>query len=84
MSDPKVVHPTPEDGIDILNHLAHWLTDVLSKDFPELGKERRAFLHLRHILRSPLLVAAQNEAIFKSQECEAVPPQLEVEKAFVR
>jgi hypothetical protein len=44
---------------------------VLPKDFPELGKERRSFLHLWHKLRSPLLVTAQNEAIFKAQEREA-------------
>ena len=71
MPDPKIVHPTSEDGIDLLNHFSHWLADVLPKDFPELGKERRSFLHLRHILRSPLLVTTQNEAIFKSQEHEA-------------
>jgi hypothetical protein len=35
------------------------------------GKERRSFLHLWHKLRSPLLVTAQNTAIFKSQEREA-------------
>ena len=70
MTDPKIVHPTPEDGIDHLNHLLHGLADVVPEHFPELGKERRAFLHLRHKLRSPLLVTAQNEAIFKSQECD--------------
>ena len=71
MTDPIVVHPTPEDGIDLLNHLLHWLADVVAKDFPELGKQRRSFLHLGRKLRSPLLVTAQNEAIFKSQERKA-------------
>src|SRR5450756_2862340 len=71
MTDPKIVHPTPEDGIDHLNHFPHGLADVLPEDFPELGKERRSFLHLGHKLRSPLLVTAQNAAIFKSQEREA-------------
>jgi hypothetical protein len=71
MTDPKIVHPTSKDGIDLLNHFSHGLADVLPKDFPELGKERRSFLHLRHELRSPLLVTAQNQAIFKSQEPEA-------------
>jgi len=71
MTDPKVVHPTPEDGIDYLNHRPHWLTDVLPEDVPELGKERRLFLHLWHKLRSPLSITAQNETIFKSQECKA-------------
>src|SRR2546426_759899 len=71
MTDPKIVQPPPEDGIDHLNHLLHWLADVLPEDFPELSKERRSLLHLRHKLRSPLLVTAQNEAIFKSQEREA-------------
>jgi len=66
MSDPKVVHPTPEDGIDILNHLAHWLTDVLSKDFPELGKERVRFFIFAHIAVA-LLVAARTRPIFKSR-----------------
>ena len=71
MTDPVIVHPTSENGIDLLNHFPHWLADVLPKDFPELGKERRSFLHLGHKLRSPLLVTAQNMAIFKSQEREA-------------
>jgi hypothetical protein len=71
MTDPKIVHPTSEEGIDLLHHFSHGLADVLPKDFPELGKERRSFLHLRHELRSPLLVTAQNQAIFKSQEREA-------------
>jgi hypothetical protein len=71
MSDPIIVHPTPEDRIDILDHCPHGLADVLPKDFPELGKERRSFLHLGHKLRSPLLVTAQNAAIFKPQEREA-------------
>ena len=44
MTDPKIVHPTPKDGIDHLNHLPHWLADVLPEDFPELGKDRRSFL----------------------------------------
>src|ERR1700740_3044475 len=71
MTDPKIVHPTSEDGIDLLNHFSHWLADVLLEDFPEFGKERRSFLHLWHKLRSPLLVTTQNEAILESQECEA-------------
>ena len=71
MTDPKIVHPTSEDGIDLLNHFSHWLADVLPKDLPEFGKERRSFLHLGHKLRSHLLVTAQNKAIFKSQGCEA-------------
>ena len=71
MPDPKIVHPTSEDGIDLLNHFSHWLADVLLKDFPEFRKERRSFLHLGHKLRSPFLVTAQNEAIFKPQEREA-------------
>ena len=25
MTDPKIVHPTSEDGIDLLNHFSHWL-----------------------------------------------------------
>ena len=33
MPDPKIVHPTSEDGIDLLNHFSHWLADVLPKDF---------------------------------------------------
>src|SRR4029077_6879317 len=73
MTDPTIVPPPPEDGIDTLNPRLHGLADVLPEDFPELGKERRAFLHLRHKLRSPPLVTAQNEAIFKSQACEASP-----------
>src|ERR1019366_660132 len=38
MPDPKIVHPTSEDGIDLLNHFSHWLADVLLKDFPEFRK----------------------------------------------
>src|SRR5713226_7494749 len=53
MTDPKIVHPSPEDRIDHLNHLLHGLADVVPENFPELGKERRSFLHLRHKLRSP-------------------------------
>ena len=71
MSDPIIVHPTLEERIDLLNDFPHGLADVLPKDFPELGKERRAFLHLGHKLRSPFLVTAQNAAIFKPQEPEA-------------
>jgi len=71
MTDPKIVHPTSEDGIDLLNRFSHWLADVSLEDFPEFGKERRSFLHLWHKLRSPLLVTTPNEAIFKSQEREA-------------
>src|SRR5450759_517837 len=72
MTDPVIVHPTSENGIDLLNHFPHWLADVLPKDFPELGKERRSFLHLGHKLRSPLLVTPQHAAVFKPQEREAV------------
>jgi len=71
MTDPVIVHPTSEDGIDLLNHFPHWLADMLPKDFPELGKERRSFRHLWHKLRSPLLVTPQHAAIFKPQEREA-------------
>ncbi len=56
MTDPKIVQPPSEDGIDFFNHFSHWLADVLPKDFPELGKKRRSFLHLWHKLRSPLLL----------------------------
>jgi len=61
MTDPKVVHPAPEDGIDYLYHRIHWLADVLPEDVSELGKERRLLLHLWHKLRSPLPVTAQND-----------------------
>ena len=49
----------------------HRLADVLPKDFPELGKERRSFLRLRHKLRSPLPVMPEHAAIVKPQEREA-------------
>src|SRR5579864_5907580 len=48
MTDPVIVHPTSEDGIDFRNHFSYGLADVLPKDFPEFGKERRSFLHLWH------------------------------------
>jgi hypothetical protein len=71
LTDPKVVHPPSENRIDLLNHFPHWLADMLPKDFPEFGKECRAFLHLWHKLRSPLLIPTQHAAIFKPQEREA-------------
>src|SRR5215469_9815595 len=70
MPDPEIVHPASEDGIDQLNHLAHRLADMLSKNFPELDKKCRPLLQLGRKLRSPFLVTSQNKAIFKSQECE--------------
>ena len=71
MTDPKVVRPAPEDGVDYLYHRLHWLADVLPEDVSELGKERRLLLHLWRKLRSPFPVTAQDEAIFKTQERKA-------------
>src|SRR5215475_5349777 len=84
MPNPKVVHPSSEYGIDYLNHLAHWLADMLPEDFPELGKKCLPLLLPGHQLRSPFPGTTQDQTILKSQECETSAfPQIDYSTLFL-
>src|ERR1019366_4338424 len=72
MADPKVVHPAAQNRIDFRNHSLNGPADMLSEDLPELFEQRRPLLQLGRIVRSPLLLKAQNTPKFKTQESEAL------------
>src|SRR5262245_41642567 len=67
----KIVHPAAKDGVDLFDHPPYWLADVLSEELLELRQHRRPFLQSRRVVWSPLLVMAQDAAIFKAQERES-------------
>src|SRR5664279_606803 len=72
MADPKIVHPTTQNRIDLLNHILDGPADMLPEDLPELFKQRYPLLQLGCIVRSPLPLKAQYTPIFKTQESEAL------------
>src|SRR5215469_4445960 len=72
IADPKVVHPAPEDRIDLLNHFPYRLADAMPEYFLDLPKQRSPLLQLGRIVWSPLLVTAQNAAKFEAQEGKAL------------
>src|ERR1035438_3142634 len=52
----NVVHPTTKDRVHLLDHPLHRLADILSEDLLQLCHQRRPFLQLRRVVRSPLPV----------------------------
>src|SRR5215469_12410057 len=64
----KIVHPSAKDRVDLVDHPPYGLADVLSEDLLELRQQRRPFLWFGRVVWSPLLVTAEDAAIFKTQE----------------
>src|ERR1051325_8918218 len=60
----KVIHPTAQDRIDLLNHFAHRLADVAPEDLPEFCEQRGPLLQLWRIVGSPHSITALNATIF--------------------
>jgi hypothetical protein len=52
VSDGEVIHPTPQYRVDQLDHPIHRLGLESPKHLLEFAQQRRAFLHLRRIVRS--------------------------------
>ena len=73
IADPEIIHPTTQDRLDHFDHLPHGLTDVLSEDLSEFGKQRGPLLQLRRIVRPLHPITAPDATIFKTQESEALP-----------
>src|ERR1700687_2002335 len=72
MTDPKVVHPAPQNRIDFRNHNIDGPADMLAEDLSELFKQRCPLLQLGRIIWQPLPLKAQYTPIFKTQESEAL------------
>jgi len=72
VTDPKVVHPATENGIDFRNHKFDGPTDILMEDFLERRKKRSPLLQLGGIVWPPLSLKAENAPKLKAQEGEAL------------
>src|ERR1019366_3921046 len=68
VSHGKVVHPASQDRVDQFDHPAYGLAGQSSEDLPELCQQRRSFLELGGVIRSPPLVTAQDATERKAQE----------------
>src|SRR5438270_4061681 len=72
MPDRKVVHPTAQHRIDQLHDPIHWLRLVAAEHVFELPQERRAFLELGRVVRTPYTPTTAHAAEVESQEAEAL------------
>src|SRR5215472_808464 len=72
MPHRKVVHPSPKNWIDQVDHPLHRLTGVPSEHIPEFCQQRRSLLQPRRIVGSPRSFKTQNAAKLKSQKSETV------------
>src|SRR3954464_6654954 len=73
VSHRKVVHPAPQDRIDLFNQSVGGLGLVASENNPELAQEGRPFLCFRYPQRHPSSFTTADPAELKAQESEACP-----------
>jgi hypothetical protein len=72
ISHRKVRHPTAEHGIDQRNDPIHRLRLEAAEYILELPQQRRSFLELGCVLRTPHATTTANTAEVESQKAEAL------------
>src|SRR2546425_12678008 len=73
MPHGEVVHPAPQDGINMMHHPADWLGVEAPERLLELAQQRRSLLEPRRVVRPPQSPQTADAAEVKPQESEAVP-----------
>jgi hypothetical protein len=72
VSHRKVGHPTAKHRIDQLNDPIHRLRLVAAENILELSQQRRSFLELGCVLRTPRTSTTANASEVETQEAEAL------------
>src|ERR1035441_2058098 len=71
VANGEVGHPAAQDRVDMLNHPLHRLGSMSPEDFSKRLQQRRAFLHLGRVLRSPSSRQVADATEVKPQEPKA-------------
>src|SRR5438067_1718159 len=73
MARPEVVHPAPQNGIDLLDDPLNRLGPRALEKFLELPQQCRALFQLRRVLRPPRAAHTAHTAEIKPEESKALP-----------
>ena len=72
VADGKVLHPAPQDRIDLLDQLPHGLRAIASEDGLELAQQGRSLLASRRIQRHPSSPTTTDPTELKAQKSETL------------
>ena len=73
MADRKVVHPTSQNRVDLMNHPIDRLGTRVSEDGLETSQQGGPLFHLGRIVRPPVALTAPNATELKTNKPKTLP-----------